>query len=179
MKRLAIMAACTALAACGGTTTVFAVDPTVNLGGQNPNSVLVPLPSSSDFVSSGDINVDYERLINNVRLETSAGLLSFDSRLGDAAQDYAEVMLAANHFSHVGPDGSTLQARVDATGYNWATLRENISAGDQNAEVVFNRWQASPGHRVNNLATDVDEFGLGFAENGSDNRWVLVLGRER
>lgn len=187
MNKLAIIMMCTGLAACGGTTTSFqSSDPVasfqssdpVAIVGLNTNDVVVPLSATDLTAVETDITNDFGSLINGARLSEGSGLLTFDDRLGSAAQDYAQLMLDENHFGHIGPDGSEFTDRVAATGYNFTSLRENIAAGHQNTDAVFTAWQNSEGHRVNNLADDVDEFGIGFAQDGSDTRWVLVLGSE-
>lgn len=191
MKRLLLLIACGFVSACGGTTTVFTTGPIVTdpsiapSGNQgvsivelNPDDVIVPIAPPSGAEASGDLNADFASLINDVRLETGAGALTFDARLGSAAQDYAQLMLDRNHFGHVGPDGSLFTERVAATGYQFSSLRENIAAGQPDVNTVFAAWQGSEGHRDNNLATDVEDFGLGFAQDGGNNRWVLILGSE-
>lgn len=179
MKRLVLLAACSALGACGGTQTRFISDVPVNIVGLDPNAVIVPIDQSDLTPPSGDINDDFDTLINGVRFDAGSGPVAFDARLGSAAQDYAELMLETNHFGHVGPDGSRLQDRVAATGYDYAVLRENIAGGEPNVGAVFNAWQGSELHLANNLAGDVEDFGLGFASEGRNNRWVLILGSER
>ena len=179
MTRLAILLMCTGLAACGGgTTTSFQSSDPVTIVGFEPDDVIVPLVPTNLTAVETNITTDFGSLINGVRLTEGAGILTFDDRLGSAAQDYAQVMLDENHFGHIGPDGSLFTERVAATGYEARALRENIAAGHQNTEAVCTAWQNSEGHRLNNLAGDVDDFGIGFAQDGSDTRWVLVLGSE-
>lgn len=192
MKRFIALAFTLTLAACGGTTTVYTtgapvpagnVDPTisdtgVNVVGFDPDEITVVVAPGPQTAPDANVNADFQTLINGVRLDVGTGPLAFDARLGSAAQDYAELMLETDHFGHVGPDGSEFTERVAATGYAFTALRENIAAGQPNVTAVFDAWQGSDGHRANNLATDVDEFGLGFARDGSDNRWVLILGSE-
>ena len=204
MKKIVILATFGVVAACGGTTTSFVTDGaptraetptalttddapisdgTINQGVSivelDPNDIIVPIaPSANPTQADAPVNTEFASLINSARFDTGAGLVSFDARLGTAAQDYAQLMLDENHFDHVGPDGSLFTERVAVTGYDFTSLRENIAAGQQDVDSVFNAWQRSDGHRANNLATDVDDFGLGFARDGSDTRWVLILGSE-
>ena len=46
-----------------------------------------------------------------------------------AAYRHSRDMADHDHFSHTGTDGSTLGARVDAAGYAWSGVGENIGAG--------------------------------------------------
>jgi uncharacterized protein YkwD len=189
MKELGIFLMCTSLAACGGSTSssssfepIEQVESTtvapVNIAAIDADDVTMPLIATDLTSVDIDITNDFGSLINGVRLSEGSEILTFDDRLGSAAQDYAQLMLDENHFSHVGPDGSTFTERVDAVGYEYTSLRENIASGHRDTDAVFTAWQNSEGHRNNNLADDVDDFGLGFAEDGSGTRWVLILGSE-
>lgn len=178
---------CTSLAACGGSTSssfepIEQVDSTtiapVDIAATDADDVTMPLIATDLTSVDIDITNDFGSLINGVRLSEGSEILTFDDRLGSAAQDYAQLMLDENHFSHVGPDGSTFTDRVDAVGYEYTSLRENIASGHRDTDAVFTAWQNSEGHRNNNLAGDVDDFGIGFAEDGSGTRWVLILGSE-
>ena len=178
---------CTSLAACGGSSTSTSTstfepsEPVLNPLSSvavAENEVIAPNPDIA--LTSVDMSMtdDFGSLINGVRLTAGSEIVTFDDRLGSAAQDYAQLMLDEGHFGHIGPDGSTFTERVAVTGYNYTSLRENIALGYRDTDSVFTAWQNSEGHRINNLAGDVDEFGLGFAEDGSSTRWVLILGSE-
>jgi uncharacterized protein YkwD len=52
--------------------------------------------------------------------------------------------------------------RVQATGYNYAMLAENIAAGDATAQAVVNAWMGSPLHRSNILDCSLREIGIGY-----------------
>jgi hypothetical protein len=50
-----------------------------------------------------------------------------------------------NYFSHTSLDGRTLAARVDATGYTWSVLGENIARASRRSAVSSQRgWRAPP-----------------------------------
>jgi uncharacterized protein YkwD len=178
---------CTSLAACGGSTSSF--EPIQQVDSITADDVAIAAIDAVDDVTMPliatdltsvdiDITTDFGSLINGVRLTEGSEILTFDDRLGSAAQDYAQLLLDEDHFDHIGPDGSTFTERADAVGYEYTTLRENIASGHQDTDAVFAAWQNSEGHRNNNLADDVEDFGLGFAEDGSGTRWVLILGSE-
>lgn len=198
MVKFSAVVACVALTGCGGSSSGIPIvqSPPTSSGVQiapienipssqpatlsdpKPGPVLVPVPVSNPPSADTVINADYASLINGVRLGNGVGIVSFDARLGTAAQDYADQMLSEGTFSHVGSDGSTLGSRARAAGYGFSSLRENIASGQQSVGSVFNSWQNSPGHRANNQSGDVEDFGLGFARDGSNTRWVLVLGSQ-
>lgn len=71
-------------------------------------------------------------------------------------------------------------ARVTSYYGSYASLRENIAAGQSTPQEVMNAWMNSPGHRNNILASDVWEIGVGYFE-GSGNYyryWTQDFGRK-
>jgi len=174
MKPYILIAAICGLAGCGGTSI-----PIPSVAG---NSLLSSEPASSTInvaPNAPEADADFASLLNNMRLDNGAGLVSHDSLLDQAAQDYAVLLLETNHFDHVGPDGSTMVERVNATGYEWSALGENLGTGQQNEQQIMDGWTGSPGHHANNINPVFTEFGLGFVRDGTDTRWVLVLGTPR
>jgi uncharacterized protein YkwD len=124
-------------------------------------------------------NLSFAGLLNNVRIANSAAPVTFDARLGVAAQTHAEDMLANNYFSHTGLNGSSAGDRVTTAGYEWRTWGENIAQGQSSQTAVLTAWTNSPGHHANNINPNFEDFGLGKAGTGSNARWVLVLAAER
>ena len=64
-------------------------------------------------------------------------------------------MATQNYFSHTSADGRTLADRINATGYAWSALGENIAAGYPSVNAVVDGWMASDGH-----CSEPDEPGL-------------------
>lgn len=90
-----------------------------------------------------------------------------------AARAHADDMARSGEFSHVGSDGSTLQSRIRAAGYDACFMAENIAYGQSGTAQVFEDWMASRGHRRNILAAEATQFG--FARAGGYS--VLVMAR--
>jgi uncharacterized protein YkwD len=92
-------------------------------------------------------------------------------------------MAAQNYFSHTSADGRTLRQRVDATGYAWSALGENIAAGQAGIDEVFEGWRRSDGHCANLMNPQFDSIGLACVLGPSGNRyrtyWTLDLARGR
>jgi len=151
------------LTACGGTTSDVPVS-------MDPPLMLDRPEAPSD--------VSFATLLNSVRLDNGAAGVGYDSRLGAAAQNHASDMLAQNYFSHTGLNGSTVVDRVEATGYAWKALGENIAQGQTSQAEVLTAWTNSPPHHANDINPTYEDFGLGTAGGGSATRWVLVLGRD-
>ena len=92
-------------------------------------------------------------------------------------------MVANNFFAHTGSNGSTLATRVDATGYAWSALGENIAAGYNGLDAVLAGWMASPGHCANIMNANFNQVGLvcvnGTASTTYNNYWTMDLARSR
>jgi uncharacterized protein YkwD len=121
-------------------------------------------------------------LISRVNAEReSRGLVSmrYDERLALAAQRHSEDQARLGRTSHTGSDGSTLMTRIDAVGYGWSSLAENVAVGYRDVESVVAAWMASDGHRRNILTANVD-IGVGLAF-GADGRpyWTQVYATPR
>lgn len=125
------------------------------------------------------IDPSFAPSLNGVRANAGAGPVSYDERLHTAAQLHANDMLEHDYFSHTGRNGSTIEDRARAQGYNPTLLGENIAKGQRSEAQALNSWQNSDGHRRNNENPGFEDFGLAKAGSGSDTYWVLMLGAER
>ncbi len=112
-----------------------------------------------------------------------AAALAWSAPLTQAAERHSQDMVARNFFSHTGSDGSTLTVRVNATGYAWSNLGENIAAGYSGVNNVMTGWMASDGHCANLMNPAFTEVGLvcvaGTAATAYNSYWTMDLGRSR
>jgi uncharacterized protein YkwD len=89
-------------------------------------------------------------------------------------------MAVAGFFAHESPDGRQVWDRVEALGYRYAAVAENIAAGQNSAGEVVEGWMHSPGHRKNILNSDVTQIGVGHARGGEfGTYWTQVFGKPR
>ncbi|NJS39881.1 MAG: CAP domain-containing protein [Rhodobacteraceae bacterium] len=163
MRVFLAIAALVILPACGGGSSGSS-------SGTGP-ILLPPPPSTAE-------NNTFGGLLNGVRADNNRAPLTYDSRLGVAAQSHANDMLANNFFDHTGSNGSEVWDRAKAAGYNWTTIGENIAQGQQSMQAAMTSWTNSPGHHANNIDPDFEDFGLARSGSGGQLRWVLVLGAE-
>ncbi|EFO81467.1 SCP-like extracellular [Oscillochloris trichoides DG-6] len=118
--------------------------------------------------------------------------LAMNEKLTLAAQRESQDMALNNFFSHTNPDPSraTLVMRVEATGYNWQALAENIAAGYSSSASAMSGWMNSDGHRANILDCTYTEIGIGYYYQSDDqplpsgggpyyHYWTQVFGRPR
>lgn len=127
-------------------------------------------------------------VLNDYRKSRHLRRLTVSSRLTKIAQNYACLLSETAHFSHVGPDGSTLSRRARRGRYSYCTIYENLAFGQKSVPSVLQAWIKSPSHHRALIARDVVEIGFGLAygpEPGQRNTrqprtqtyWVLVLAR--
>jgi uncharacterized protein YkwD len=127
--------------------------------------------------SSADIAIQREllNLVNAEREQAGVAPLVISDQLIQAAQREANDLARMGRLSHVGSDGSTIQTRVDDTGYSWALIGENIAMGQPSSESVMTAWMRSQGHRQNILNPAFSELGIAHVEAGGQKYWVQVF----
>lgn len=107
----------------------------------------------------------------------------WNDALTNAAEGHSQDMAAKNYFSHTSADGRTLAERVNATGYSWSSLGENIAAGYAGIDSVMDGWIASPGHCANLMNAGFAEVGVvcvpGTSADTYSTYWTMDLGRPR
>lgn len=112
-----------------------------------------------------------------------AGPLTWSTPLTQAAAVHSQDMVANNFFSHTGSNGSTLSSRVNATGYAWSSLGENIAAGYGTVNNVMAGWMASDGHCANIMNPNFTQIGVACIKGTSANTyrdyWTMDLARPR
>lgn len=118
-------------------------------------------------------------LVNKERAAAGCSPLTANDRLTRAADDYSDVMASSGVMSHTGPDGSTMTTRVEAAGYQWSTLGENIAQGQADAASVMKSWMNSPGHRANILNCSFKELGVGVHFGDGGPWWTQDFGAGR
>ncbi|WP_431951454.1 CAP domain-containing protein [Actinacidiphila sp. bgisy167] len=119
------------------------------------------------------------RLVNDARASAGCRPVTLEERLTEAAQDYTDVMARSGVLSHTGPDGSTMAGRVEAAGYRWSTLGENIAVGQRTAADVMDAWMHSEGHRANILNCAFEQIGVGVNTTSGGPWWTQDFGTPR
>ncbi len=93
--------------------------------------------------------------------------LTMQHQLREAARFHSQDMGDRAFFTHEspgGPNGDTVQDRIENAGYtNWQTWGENIAAGQTTAQEVVDGWLASDGHCSNIMNPMFEEIGVGYA----------------
>ncbi|MDX3237825.1 CAP domain-containing protein [Streptomyces sp. ME03-5709C] len=134
-------------------------------------------PQRSD--GEGPVVAEIVRLVNEERASAGCRPVTLENRLTEAAQDYTDVMARSGVLSHTGPDGSTMAGRVEAAGYRWSTLGENIAVGQRTAAAVMDAWMHSEGHRANILNCSFEQIGIGVNTRSNGPWWTQDFGTPR
>ncbi|MFD8223083.1 CAP domain-containing protein [Streptomyces massasporeus] len=135
--------------------------------------------SGSGATSGGGPEAQVLTLVNKERAAAGCSPVTANDRLTRAADDYSDVMASSGVMSHTGPDGSTMTTRVEAAGYQWSTLGENIAQGQADAASVMKSWMNSPGHRANILNCSFKELGVGVHFGDGGPWWTQNFGAGR
>ncbi len=148
------------------------VRPTVS----TPGPLVSKQPSSLPTVAAGNLTTTGIIADTNAeRTSRSLPALKESKKLDASAQVKANDILARQYFEHTAPDGSTVSTLVDAQGYQYIRIGENLALGDfkDDADVVT-AWMNSPGHRANILGASYTEMGVGVAEGYYKGLKVVV-----
>lgn len=187
--RLSALWLAAALSACGGGDTAppAAGSPPPPAPAPAPAPVAASTCGLPDFVANAMARINQWRASGAVCGSRGsfapAPALAWDTQLTQAADAHSRDMAANDFFSHTGSGGSTLASRVDATGYAWRSLGENIAAGQASIDQVVDGWIASEGHCVNLLNPSFTEVGLacvsGTASTTYRTYWTMDLAQPR
>lgn len=114
-----------------------------------------------------------DRAVNGVRILTENSLLS------KAAQAKADDMMSRGYYAHETPEGRSPLYFVDAVGYKYLNIGENLDLTYEDTEVDVQRaWMNSPTHRANLLLPVFTEVGVGVKRgfyNGELVTFVVQL----
>ncbi len=113
-------------------------------------------------------------LVNQERAAVGCPALTTSYQLMNSARSHSSDMALNDIFSHRGSDGSTVEQRINATGYTWNTYGENIAAGYSTAQSVFDSWMSSADHRSNILNCAFREIGVGYYNQANDQNNVRL-----
>lgn len=73
---------------------------------------------------------------------------------------YAMYMHRYDHFEHISREGDDLGDRLDASGYDWVKVGENLGKGYKDFYGVFSAWIESPSHCRMLMDPDMTEMGM-------------------
>lgn len=124
--------------------------------------------SQKDHLAPQDYRIVALNLINDVRSKgvncgdryfPSTAPLKLNTLLDNAALVHAINMAEMNFFSHTDLSGKGPSFRVEAQGYRWSAVGENIAAGHTSISEAVKGWVKSPGHCSNFMDSRFTEMG--------------------
>lgn len=135
---------------------------------------------STKIVNEGTYNPSTAReilnLVNDARIENNLQPLVWNNSLEQSAMTRAKEIVQV--FDHYRPNGDAFYTTVDTDYY---IVGENIAVGQSTANVVFEMWMNSPGHRSNILNPEFTDMGVAlYYDENSEYKynWVqLFIGR--
>lgn len=138
-------------------------------------------PVQQPVAQNGSFQQQILSLVNIERSKAGLQPLTLNSKLNQAAQNHTNDMISKGYFSHTSPSGSTMTSRVNAVGYAYSRIGENIAAGGSTASATMTQWMNSPGHKANILNPAFRELGVGYGPSGDQYRhyWTQVFGTAR
>lgn len=140
-----------------------------------------PQRPASDTAGLEEMRDQILSMVNKARKEHGLGTLEGGQSLDKAAQEHAEDMLDRGYYSHVSPEGDTVEDRYrEQGGSRWELVAENIATCKKcETPPTLDRvgqfqdgWMNSPEHRENILMEGLERFGFGIA--GSEGRIYAV-----
>jgi uncharacterized protein YkwD len=118
-------------------------------------------------------------VLNQQRAARGLKALTVNPTLTAAATAYAKLMADRDTFGHTGPDGSTPQSRLLASGYKGSYKGEALAAGQNTPQAAIDTWRDSAAHAaIIYEATSVD-VGIGYYFQAGDyygHYWVFMAG---
>jgi uncharacterized protein YkwD len=157
----------------------------------SPTGASAPATPTSDTACGlANFEADALRIVNQYRAAgavcgargsfAAAGALTLNAQLASAAYAHSRDMADNDYFSHDSRDGRTMVDRINAAGYNWSTVGENIAAGYGSVQAVVAGWMGSDGHCANLMNPRFTELGMACASNAAStfgSYWTQDLGR--
>ena len=134
----------------------------------------------ADETSYDPEELRFFELLDGYRQENGLPPLVLSDALAIASERHSEDMGKYGFFAHdtaessYFPAGSGPWDRMKLSGYDYPNSyrAENIAAGHETAEEVFEAWRASPGHNANMLDGDQRVIGIACVEvPGSEYGW--------
>lgn len=125
--------------------------------------------------------------INVERVREGLGILAYDELLAEVAAGHSTDMAKNNYFAHEDDDGCSSSCRVNATGYKWRFVGENLFllrsthryTIEEAAAIVVAGWMGSEGHRKNVLNKNFTVEGLGVVVLGNSLYATEVFAKPR
>lgn len=116
-------------------------------------------------------------LVNEARNARGLASLRYDTQLEQAAQSHTDDMATRGYVEHSSPEGTRVEQRAPAAGYEWWSIKENLGQGQVTPFAVVERWLGSDQHCPNIFHLSVVDTGVGVRTD--KDLWTQVFGRRK
>lgn len=137
---------------------------------------LIPVAGAAPASQGGSAS-EILNLVNQLRAEHGLPPYQYNATLAAAAQNHANWMANTVTYSHTQDNGSTPQTRANAAGYNGFVTEIIVGGSNMTPQQGLIWWRNSSLHYSNMVSSRYFEAGAAFATNGSQNMYVIVIGR--
>ena len=170
-----MMVAIATLVAFGGASVVARAAAVDDAAAVQQPARRVEIPNNSQYPIAERPGRDMLSIINLARLERGLPIFFWDGQVATAAAAHSGDMAARRQLAHLGSDGSNTGDRLNRVGVAWSTWGENVGAGFDDPQVLFDAWVGSPSH-AQHLFGDFTSVGVGVvATPDGVAYWTLVL----
>lgn len=118
-------------------------------------------------------------LTNNERIQNGQKALKENAQLALAARRKILDMIQLQYFEHKSPTGKEPADIIEAAGYAYVVVGENLAEGDfANSADLVQGWMNSPGHRANILSEKFTEIGVAVERGALNGKQVWFAVQE-
>ncbi len=145
-----------------------------------PESLPGPLQGPVDGSDSEKAQLTRQGVIdetNKQREQYKQQPLHTSSKLNLAAKAKLDDMFRQQYFEHESPDGKKPADIIQAAGYEYLIVGENLALGNyENDQLLVEAWMNSPGHRANILDSKFREIGVAVGKGMYQGKevWLAV-----
>ncbi len=129
-------------------------------GVERPDSVEYELERMAPDATAAQVARENFRYLNAARQARGLEPLRWSPEAAEAARAHSQDMVSNGFIGHVSPSTGDVSARFSRAGIEGAVIRENVARG-YGPKGIHQSLMHSPGHRVNMLAADVTDVGIG------------------
>ncbi len=115
-------------------------------------------------------------LTNEYRKNEGLNELKVNNQLMTSSQAKADVLCESGEWSHT-PNGQKFYKEIIESGYKYRNAGENLARKFDSTDKAFQALIDSPTH-LENIVGDYKEIGVGFAECGGKNYYVIHYGEQ-
>ncbi len=183
---LSVLTGCVTDSGSGSNRDLFGTDSTdASNSGSFDHLTLDPNCALSDFAKEMLSSINQYRSSARSCGSTpysAAPALTWNCQLELSSRRHANDMGSNNFHDHMSSNGQSMSDRINATGYEYMRIAENIAAGQNSVDAVMQGWINSPGHCANIMNPKLTEVGAAtvYYENTDYGRyWTQNFGTPR